>query len=35
MLLSALASLPALDLPSLVLIGLLVLAYVLLVGPIN
>ena len=35
MLLSALGSLPALDLPSLVLIGLLVLAYVLLVGPIN
>jgi hypothetical protein len=31
----ALASLPALDLPSLVVIGLLVLAYVLLVGPIN
>ena len=31
----ALGSLPALDLPSLVVIGLLVLAYVLLVGPIN
>jgi hypothetical protein len=31
----ALGNLPALDLPSLVLIGLLVLAYVLLVGPIN
>ena len=31
----ALGSLPALDLPSLVLIGILVLAYVLLVGPIN
>jgi hypothetical protein len=34
-LLPALGSLPALDLPSLVVIGLLVLAYVLLVGPIN
>ncbi|MEA2656042.1 MAG: hypothetical protein QOI23_1407 [Chloroflexota bacterium] len=31
----ALGNLPALDLPSLVLIGLLVLTYVLLVGPIN
>ena len=31
----ALGNLPALDLPSLVVIGLLVLAYVLLVGPIN
>jgi hypothetical protein len=31
----ALSNLPALDLPSLVLIGILVLAYVLLVGPIN
>jgi hypothetical protein len=31
----ALGSLPALDLPSLVVIGLLVLAYVLLVGPVN
>ncbi len=31
----ALGSLPALDLPSLVLIGLLILAYVLVVGPIN
>lgn len=31
----ALGSLPALDLPSLVVIGLLVLTYVLLVGPIN
>jgi hypothetical protein len=31
----ALGSLPALDLPSLMVIGLLVLAYVLLVGPIN
>ncbi len=31
----ALGNLPALDLPSLVLIGILVLAYVLLVGPIN
>jgi hypothetical protein len=31
----ALGNLPALDLPSLVLIGLLVVAYVLLVGPIN
>jgi hypothetical protein len=31
----ALGSLPALDLPSLVVIGLLILAYVLVVGPIN
>jgi hypothetical protein len=31
----ALSSLPALDLPSLLVIGLLILAYVLLVGPIN
>ena len=31
----ALSNVPALDLPSLVLIGILVLAYVLLVGPIN
>jgi hypothetical protein len=34
-LMQALVSLPALDLPSLVVVGLLVLAYVLLVGPIN
>jgi hypothetical protein len=34
-LIQALGSLPALDLPSLVVIGLLVLAYVLFVGPIN
>lgn len=33
--LQALSSLPALDLPSLVVIGVLVLAYVLFVGPIN
>ena len=33
--LQALASLPSLDLPSLLVIGLLVLAYVLFVGPIN